>query len=176
MYGTQQVMLHLALLVYPTTAFLSRSSITLGLPPLPGHLLSVPAIVQDILATLTFESMVGIFGDHNEGASFTFVFLFISDVLLTGSSTVLIQKLQDSGQDQVRTGTQQKDSGGTPQREDSSDAIRKGLQEVTHICLDVLQVLMMGRVPQPSYSMKRIIGRSQDSVHRKMVKGRRTEH
>ncbi|RPD61769.1 batten's disease protein Cln3 [Lentinus tigrinus ALCF2SS1-7] len=66
-------------LVYQTTVFLSRSSITLGLPPLPGRLLSVPAIVQGfILTTLAFESAVGIFGDQNEGASFVFVFLLIS--------------------------------------------------------------------------------------------------
>ncbi|RPD52236.1 hypothetical protein L227DRAFT_582165, partial [Lentinus tigrinus ALCF2SS1-6] len=69
---------------------------------------------------------VGIFGVRNEGASFAFVFLPISDMLPTGSryvpfaverspssvravwSAVLIRKLQDGGQDQVRTGTQQK--------------------------------------------------------------------
>ena len=66
-------------LVYQTTVFLSRSSITLGLPPLPGKLLSAPAILQGfILATLAVESAVGIFGDVNEGASFAFVFFLIS--------------------------------------------------------------------------------------------------
>ena len=58
--------------------FLSRSSITLGLPPLPGRLLSLLAIVQGlILTTLVFESAVGIFGDEHEGASFAFMFLLI---------------------------------------------------------------------------------------------------
>ena len=66
-------------LVYQTTVFLSRSSITLGLPPLPGRLLSLPAIVQGfILATLAVESAVGIFGDDHEGISFAFVFLLVS--------------------------------------------------------------------------------------------------
>ncbi|RDX52007.1 batten's disease protein Cln3 [Lentinus brumalis] len=66
-------------LVYQTTVFLSRSSITLGLPPLPGRLLSLPAIVQGfILTILAFESAVGIFGDENEGMSFAFVFLLVS--------------------------------------------------------------------------------------------------
>ena len=68
-----------AQLVYQSTVFLSRSSITLGLPPLPGKLLSAPAILQGvILTTLAVESAVGIFGDANEGASFAFVFLLIS--------------------------------------------------------------------------------------------------
>ncbi len=59
--------------------FFSRSSITLGLPPLPGRLLSLPAIVQGfILTILAFESAVGIFGDENEGMSFALVFLLIS--------------------------------------------------------------------------------------------------
>ena len=66
-------------LVYQTTVFLSRSSITLGLPPLPGRLLSAPAILQGfILTTLAFESAVGIFGDEHEGLSFALVFLLIS--------------------------------------------------------------------------------------------------
>ncbi|KAI0767514.1 batten's disease protein Cln3 [Fomes fomentarius] len=66
-------------LVYQTTVFLSRSSITFGLPPLPGRLLSLPAIVQGIvLCTLAFESAVGVFGDENEGTSFAFVFLLVS--------------------------------------------------------------------------------------------------
>ncbi|KAI0752633.1 batten's disease protein Cln3 [Daedaleopsis nitida] len=66
-------------LVYQTTVFLSRSSITLGLPPLPGKLLSLPAIVQGfILTTLAVESAVGFFGDEHEGLSFAFAFLLIS--------------------------------------------------------------------------------------------------
>ncbi|KAL1948617.1 hypothetical protein VTO73DRAFT_10423 [Trametes versicolor] len=65
-------------LVYQTTVFLSRSSISLGLPPLPGRLLSLPAIIQGaILCTLAFESAVGIFGDAHEGVSFALVFLLI---------------------------------------------------------------------------------------------------
>ena len=65
-------------LVYQTTVFLWRSSITLGLPPLPGRLLSLLAIVQGvILTTLAFESAVGIFGFDHEGASFAFMFLLI---------------------------------------------------------------------------------------------------
>ncbi|KAI0353972.1 batten's disease protein Cln3 [Trametes cingulata] len=66
-------------LVYQSTVFLSRSSISLGIPPLPGRLLSMPAIVQGvILSTLAYESAVGIFGDANEGWSFAFVFLLIA--------------------------------------------------------------------------------------------------
>ncbi|EIW54652.1 batten's disease protein Cln3 [Trametes versicolor FP-101664 SS1] len=65
-------------LVYQSTVFLSRSSISLGLPPLPGRLLSLPAFVQGaILCTLAFESAVGIFGDAHEGVSFALVFLLI---------------------------------------------------------------------------------------------------
>ncbi|OSD04986.1 batten's disease protein Cln3 [Trametes coccinea BRFM310] len=68
-------------LIYQSTVFLSRSSISLGLPPLPGRLLSLPAIVQGvILSTLAYESAVGIFGDDDarEGWSFAFVFLLIA--------------------------------------------------------------------------------------------------
>ncbi|KAI0375973.1 batten's disease protein Cln3 [Pilatotrama ljubarskyi] len=66
-------------LVYQSTVFLSRSSISLGIPPLPGRLLSMPAIVQGvILSTLAYESAVGIFGDANEGWSFAVVFLLIA--------------------------------------------------------------------------------------------------
>ena len=64
--------------MYQTTVFLSRSSITLGLPPLPGRLLSLLAIVQGaIFTTLAFESAVGIFGFDHESASFAFMFLLI---------------------------------------------------------------------------------------------------
>ncbi|KAI8974779.1 batten's disease protein Cln3 [Trametes punicea] len=69
-------------LIYQSTVFLSRSSISLGLPPLPGRLLPLPAIVQGvILSTLAYESAVGVFGDDDdarEGWSFAFVFLLIA--------------------------------------------------------------------------------------------------
>jgi len=49
-------------LVYQTTVFLSRSSISFGLPPLPASMLSLPAIVQaGILLTLIYESAYGLF-------------------------------------------------------------------------------------------------------------------
>ncbi|KAH9848813.1 batten's disease protein Cln3 [Lenzites betulinus] len=65
-------------LVYQSTVFLSRSSISLGLPPLPGRLLPLPAIVQGvILCTLAYESAAGIFGDAHAGISFALVFLLI---------------------------------------------------------------------------------------------------
>ncbi|KAG6857514.1 hypothetical protein H0H87_002139 [Tephrocybe sp. NHM501043] len=48
-------------LVYQTTVFLSRSSISLGIPPLPARLLSLPAVLQAvILVILAFESAVGL--------------------------------------------------------------------------------------------------------------------
>ncbi|KAJ8082239.1 battenin CLN3 protein [Marasmius tenuissimus] len=48
-------------LVYQTTVFLSRSSISLGLPPLPEKLLPLPAIAQGIiLSLLVYESAVGV--------------------------------------------------------------------------------------------------------------------
>ncbi|EGO01186.1 hypothetical protein SERLA73DRAFT_179291 [Serpula lacrymans var. lacrymans S7.3] len=66
-------------LVYQTTVFISRSTISLGLPPLPERLLSVPAIAQFfILNLLAFESAVGIFSEASEGLSIAFVFLLIS--------------------------------------------------------------------------------------------------
>ncbi|KAJ7216500.1 batten's disease protein Cln3 [Mycena pura] len=43
-------------LVYQTTVFLSRSSISLGVPALPTRLISLPAIIQAIIfLTLTFD-------------------------------------------------------------------------------------------------------------------------
>ena len=58
---------------------MSRSSISLGLPPLPTRLLSVPAAVQALILTiLAIESAAGIFGDDSEGLSFSLVFLLIS--------------------------------------------------------------------------------------------------
>ncbi|KAI0765947.1 batten's disease protein Cln3 [Trametes elegans] len=68
-------------LVYQSTVFLSRSSISLGLPALPARLLSLPAIVQGvILSILAYESAVGIFGDSDtrEGWSFALVFSLIT--------------------------------------------------------------------------------------------------
>ena len=59
--------------------FLSRSSISLGLPPLPKELLPGPAVIQlVILLTLVCESAIGIFGDSSEGASFFLVFFLVS--------------------------------------------------------------------------------------------------
>jgi len=66
-------------LVYQTTVFFSRSSITLGIPPIPRRLLPVPAAVQAVILTILItESAVGIFGDTSEGLSITLVFLLIS--------------------------------------------------------------------------------------------------
>ncbi|KAF9647783.1 batten's disease protein Cln3 [Thelephora ganbajun] len=66
-------------LVYQVTVFLSRSSISLGCPPLPAKLLPVPAIIQlVILLALTYESAIGIFGESSEGTSFLLVFLLVS--------------------------------------------------------------------------------------------------
>ncbi|ETW77378.1 small molecule transporter [Heterobasidion irregulare TC 32-1] len=66
-------------LVYQTTVFLSRSTISLGLPPLPSRLLSLPAVVQAlILLTLMYESAIGFFSDASEGINVFMVFLLIS--------------------------------------------------------------------------------------------------
>jgi battenin len=65
--------------VYQTTVFLSRSSISLGIPALPSRFISVPSLLQFfILATLAFESAVGFFPDASEGLDIGFVFLLIS--------------------------------------------------------------------------------------------------
>jgi battenin len=65
-------------LVYQSTVFLSRSSISLGLPPLPQSLLSLPAIIQaGILGTLAAESSFGIFGDTLEHYSFAVTLIFV---------------------------------------------------------------------------------------------------
>lgn len=62
-------------LVYQTFVFLSRSSISFGLPPLPIKLLSLPAILQGIILTvLTVEAAEDIFKDYGPYA----VFLLIS--------------------------------------------------------------------------------------------------
>ncbi|KAJ3500771.1 hypothetical protein NLJ89_g9644 [Agrocybe chaxingu] len=72
-------------LVYQTTVFLSRSSISLGLPALPASLLPMPAIVQLlILLTLAYESAVGVLGPGTEsskesnGWSIILVFALVS--------------------------------------------------------------------------------------------------
>jgi battenin len=68
-----------AQLVYQTTVFISRSALSLGIPPLPSQLLSLPAIVQAaILVTLVFESASGIFDFASEEWSIFCVFLLIS--------------------------------------------------------------------------------------------------
>jgi len=66
-------------LVYQTTVFFSRSSISVGVPPLPAPLLPLPAILQGmILLVLSFESAVGFFSKDSEGLSLATVFLLIS--------------------------------------------------------------------------------------------------
>ncbi|TFY77085.1 hypothetical protein EWM64_g6929 [Hericium alpestre] len=66
-------------LVYQTTVFFSRSSISLGIPPIPARLLSLPAIIQAcILIVLAYESAVGFFPDSSEGINIVMVFLLIS--------------------------------------------------------------------------------------------------
>ncbi|KAK0451843.1 batten's disease protein Cln3 [Armillaria borealis] len=66
-------------LVYQTTVFFSRSSISMGLPPLPARLLSLPSIVQClILLSLAYESAVGFYSDDSEGLSIITVFLLVS--------------------------------------------------------------------------------------------------
>jgi len=66
-------------LVYQTTVFLSRSSISIGIPPLPPNLLPLPSLLQGlILLVLAFESSVGYYADDTEGPSITLVFFLIS--------------------------------------------------------------------------------------------------
>ncbi|KAG5634838.1 hypothetical protein H0H81_000551 [Sphagnurus paluster] len=66
-------------LVYQTTVFLSRSSISLGLPPLPERLLALPAVLQYlILSALALESSVGVFPEDASGAAIVAVFLLVS--------------------------------------------------------------------------------------------------
>ncbi|PPQ97278.1 hypothetical protein CVT26_006671 [Gymnopilus dilepis] len=66
-------------LVYQATVFLSRSSISLGIPALPTRFLPLPAIVQFvILTTLVYESAYGLFGENQEGLNVFFVFSLIS--------------------------------------------------------------------------------------------------
>ncbi|KAI6018333.1 batten's disease protein Cln3 [Pisolithus marmoratus] len=66
-------------LVYQTTVFISRSTISIGIPPIPVRLLSLPAVVQlAILITLAYESAFGIFSEDHEGRSIAFVFVLVS--------------------------------------------------------------------------------------------------
>ncbi|KAG6890359.1 hypothetical protein C0992_002083 [Termitomyces sp. T32_za158] len=68
-------------LVYQIPVFLSRSSISFGIPPLPSRLLPLPAIIQGLLfLILTYESAVGIYdSDASAGAaSIVTVFLLIT--------------------------------------------------------------------------------------------------
>ncbi|PPQ92197.1 hypothetical protein CVT25_008971 [Psilocybe cyanescens] len=66
-------------LVYQATVFLSRSSISFGLPALPARLLPLPAFIQfGILLILAYESAVGFFGDERESMSVFLVFMLIS--------------------------------------------------------------------------------------------------
>lgn len=66
-------------LVYQSTVFISRSSISLGLAPLPEKLLPLPAVAQFlILVTLIYESAIGIFSEDHPASSIIFVFLLIS--------------------------------------------------------------------------------------------------
>ena len=74
----RDILFHLQL-VYQSTVFISRSSISLGIPPLPEKLLSLPAVAQFlILVTLMYESAVGIFSEDHPATSILFVFLLIS--------------------------------------------------------------------------------------------------
>lgn len=66
-------------LVYQTTVFLSRSTISLGLPPLPAKLLPFPAILQAfILFILALESGIGLFPGEKGGMNIVIVFCLIS--------------------------------------------------------------------------------------------------
>lgn len=66
-------------LVYQTTVFFSRSSISLGLKTIPARLLPAPAIIQFvILLLLVFESAVGLLPEDRKGGSIFLVFILIS--------------------------------------------------------------------------------------------------
>ncbi|EMD36899.1 hypothetical protein CERSUDRAFT_83923 [Gelatoporia subvermispora B] len=66
-------------LVYQTTVFFSRSSISIGIPPLPSRLLFLPALLQGfILLFLGFESAVGVSGDNSPVTSFWMVFWLVA--------------------------------------------------------------------------------------------------
>ncbi|KAH9931511.1 CLN3 protein-domain-containing protein [Fomitopsis serialis] len=64
-------------LVYQTSVFLSRSTLSLGLPPLPASLLPLPAIIQAfVLLTLALESAVGLFDGGGDGGALAFGLVF----------------------------------------------------------------------------------------------------
>ncbi|KZV65017.1 batten disease protein Cln3 [Peniophora sp. CONT] len=66
-------------LVYQAAVFISRSSISLGLPPLPARLLYLPAAIQAaILAILALESATGFIPDSSEGLAITLCFVLIA--------------------------------------------------------------------------------------------------
>jgi len=76
-------------LVYQSNVFLSRSSISLGLPPLPRRLLPLPSIIQFfILLLLTLESAKGILGpgdgSHGEAIDALSIWLVFSLICLEG--------------------------------------------------------------------------------------------
>ncbi|KAA1471891.1 batten's disease protein Cln3 [Dentipellis sp. KUC8613] len=74
-------------LVYQATVFLSRSSISMGLPPLPARLLPLPAVVQAcILLVLAYEAAVGFWPDASEGLNIAMVFLLIALEGICGGS------------------------------------------------------------------------------------------
>ncbi|TFK25408.1 batten's disease protein Cln3 [Coprinopsis marcescibilis] len=66
-------------LVYQTFVFFSRSSISIGLPPLPKRLLVLPSIVQGVIfLVLMYESAFGFFPiEQDESRSIALVFLLI---------------------------------------------------------------------------------------------------
>ncbi|VDB87170.1 unnamed protein product [Peniophora sp. CBMAI 1063] len=66
-------------LVYQAAVFISRSSISLGLPPLPARLLYLPAAIQAmILAILAVESATGFIPDSSEGLAIIMCFILIA--------------------------------------------------------------------------------------------------
>ena len=65
--------------MYQAAVFISRSSISLGLPPLPARLLYLPAAIQAaILAVLAVESATGFVPDSKEGVAITMCFVLIA--------------------------------------------------------------------------------------------------
>jgi len=76
-------------LVYQSAVFLSRSSISLGIPAFPSRFLPMPAVIQlAVLIILTFESATGLFESGSgvvnpdterwEGASVAIVFVLVT--------------------------------------------------------------------------------------------------